>query len=60
MFDFSDIISKISYEKSQPTINAAVMYRGQPLGKWTGTSFEFSELQHRLTGTGIQLMVVKE
>lgn len=60
MIDFGSIISKINYSLSKPTIEAAVMDRGNPLGKWTGSAYEFDMLNRRLIGTGIQLVVTKK
>lgn len=52
--------SAISKQNSDSPVSANVLYRGQPLGKWTGSAFQYTELQHRLKGTDISLYVIKE
>lgn len=40
-------------------ITAIVFVRGVALGTWTGTSYEYSKLNHEFQGTQFQLSVIK-
>ena len=56
--NLGNIINKVSYQTKQITIEATVMDRGNPLGKWSGSSYEFDTLNRKLAGTGISLIII--
>lgn len=55
-FNSGSIISKINYSSAEKPIICLIQRRGQNLGTWTGTSYEYSELVKEFSKTNLQII----
>lgn len=51
-FDFGSI----NYSSAEKPITCLIQRRGQNLGTWTGTSYEYSELVKEFSKTNLQII----
>lgn len=54
-FKFGSIINKINYSSAEKPMVCLIQRRGQNLGTWTGTSYEYSELVKNFSKTDLQI-----